>query len=56
MSLKKFSAFAVTVEFVLITLLCAVIVGVCLAKLTDNMGNLFTLDRNYKKLFERRMD
>lgn len=52
----KKKAFAVTVEFVLVVLLCCAVVGVCLTAFTDNLSDLFGSDRNYKKIFERRLD
>jgi len=52
----KKRAFAVTVEYVLIILLCCAVVGVCLAAFTDNLNVLFGADRNYKKIFERRVE
>ncbi len=52
----KKEAFAVTVEYVLIILLCGVVVWICLAAFSDNLSVLFGSDRNYKKLFERVAD
>lgn len=54
--LRKYRAFAITVEFILITLMCCAVVGVCLAIFTDNLSDLFSSDRNYKKIFERKFE
>lgn len=51
--MKKKKAFAVTLEMVLVTLLCCAVVMVCLASFTDNLSNLFDGNRHYKKIFER---
>ena len=53
---KKKKALAITVEFVLVVLLCLALLGVCLSAVTDNFSKVFEGGRNYKKLFERRME
>ena len=54
--MKQKKAFAVTLEFILVVLLCCIAAGVCMAVFTDNLGDLFGNDRNYKNIFERRAD
>ncbi len=54
--MKKKEAFAITLELVLVILLCSAVVGLCLAAFTDNLSNLFDIERNYKRIFERVAD
>ena len=54
--MKNKKAFTITLEFILIMLMCTAVVGVCLAIFTDNFGGLFDNSRNYKTIFERRAD
>jgi len=54
--MQQKKAFNITVEFILVLLLCGAIVGVCLTLFTDNLSTMFSSDRNYKKLFERTME
>lgn len=49
--MKKKKAFAVTIETILLFLLCTTVVLVCLQLFSDNLKNLFDDDRQYKKLF-----
>lgn len=51
--MKKKNAFAVTIETILIFLLCSTVVIVCLQLFSDNLADMFSNDRNYKKLFNR---
>lgn len=54
--MKQKKAFAVTLELVLVILLCGVVAGICIAVFTDNLSDLFSNDRHYKGLFERKAD
>ena len=51
--MKKKQAFAITVETVLMILLCTTVVMTCLSMFSDNLSNLFDNSRNYKKIFSR---
>ena len=51
--MKKKNAFTVTIETILIFLLCSTVVIVCLQLFSDNLADMFSNDRNYKKLFNR---
>ena len=54
--MRKKQAFAITVEMVLMILLCATVVMTCLRLFSDNLSALFSQERNYKKIFERVSD
>ena len=51
--MKKKNAFAVTIETILLFLLCSTVVIVCLQMFSDNLNDLFSAERNYKKIFVR---
>jgi len=51
--MKKKKAFVVTIETVLLFLLCTTVVMVCLQMFSDNLADMFSNERNYKKLFNR---
>ncbi len=51
--MKKKNAFVVTIETILLFLLCTTVVMVCLQMFSDNLSDLFSEERSYKKLFNR---
>lgn len=51
--MKKKKAFVVTIETILLFLLCTMVVLTCLQMFSGNLSDLFGQDRHYKKLFLR---
>ena len=54
--MKRKNAFTVTIETLLIFLLCTTVVFVCLQLFTDNLGEMFSDKQHYKNIFNRTLN